>query len=343
MNTQIIVMFLAKIQPHYFTAFLIVLSLVACSHSPAPEHTDTPTTHTIKLATFYDYQLYSSDNQEILNVSRLAKQLATAEVIFIGEYHSHSASHLLQAQLLNSLYNNNPNLVLSLEQFTRDKQSLVDAYLKNEIGEQTLLKQGDAWNNYTSDYRPLVEFAKANTLPVIAANTPLSIVRCIAKEGADVINRFDAETRAWVADDVTSSSEQYLEKFAQAMGHHGGGKKTGPVTKTNSFYAQLSRDNTMAESIYRALKANPNSQVIHMNGAFHSDYGLGTVDALKRLNPDLNIAVISPVFENDTMDWQKGDYLYTIKAMPTRYIKKENRDHAIQSMMATRKNNQCVL
>ena len=45
------------------------------------------------------------------------------------------------------------------------------------------------------------------------------------------------------------------------------------------------------------------------------------------------------IFEDNTMDWQKGDYLYTIKAMPPRYIKKENRDKAIKAMMTTRKNN----
>ena len=63
-------------------------------------------------------------------------------------------------------------LVLSMEQFSRADQPVLDAYLAGRIGESALIRDGHAWPNYQSDYRPLVEFAKAQHLPVIAANAP---------------------------------------------------------------------------------------------------------------------------------------------------------------------------
>ncbi|MCV5871569.1 ChaN family lipoprotein, partial [Escherichia coli] len=74
--------------------------------------------------------------------------------------------------LLRQLSSGERRIALSMEQVTRDKQSVLDAYLKGEIGEQYFMSQSNAWPNYESDYRPLVEFAKQANLPVIAANAP---------------------------------------------------------------------------------------------------------------------------------------------------------------------------
>ncbi len=325
---------------------ILATGLTGCSHNINNAQAK-QTIHSL-----YDYQLQNAKSKQSISVSELAQQIQNADVVFIGEYHSHSASHLLQMQLLTALYQHHPRLILSMEQFTRDKQNIVQQYLASEIGEQTLIKQGDAWDNYPSDYRPLVEFAREQQLPVIAANTPINLVRCVAKQGPEVINKLSEENKRWIATDITSSSSKYQQKFMQAMGGHGGSHhkkskdKTGdkPAMKlSNSFYAQLARDNTMAESIYMALKKSPNSLVVHTNGAFHSDNHLGTVDALKRLDPSLEIKVISPQFINEAKDWSKGDYIYTIKPMPTRYVKKENRDKAIRAMMAKRKGSKCEL
>lgn len=318
---------------------LLSLQLAGCSTllTPTTEKQD-------NLTTLHQYQLHQSQSKQVISLTQVAQELQDADVIFIGEYHSHSASHLLQAQLLSALYQRQPNLILSMEQFSRDKQEVVNQYLNAEIGEQTLIKQGDAWNNYASDYRPLVEFAKAHSLPVIAANAPIAVVRCVAIDGPDAPNKFRSQAQSWVAADIKSSSKAYQDKFSQAMGSHGSkNQKTTSSKLSNSFYAQLSRDNTMAESIYQALQAKPNSQVIHTNGAFHSDYHLGTVDALQRLAPELKIAVISPQFNNEATDWQRGDFIYHIQPMPTRYIKDENRNAAIKKMMAKRKDRQCKL
>jgi hypothetical protein len=61
------------------------------------------------------------------------------------------------------------------------------------------------------------------------------------------------------------------------------------------FAAQCLKDDTMAESIFYFLQSHPKTQVIHYNGDFHSAAHLGTAEKLARLNPQLKIAVISPI------------------------------------------------
>ena len=46
------------------------------------------------------------------------------------------------------------------------------------------LQDARAWPNYASDYRPLVEFAKTRSMPVVAANAPRRHVAAAARGGA---------------------------------------------------------------------------------------------------------------------------------------------------------------
>jgi uncharacterized iron-regulated protein len=342
---------------------LTLTVLAGCGHM---SNRSTAQLQPVPLTHFYDYQLFRSVDQQLITISQLIKELTSSDIIFIGEIHSHSASHYLQTQVLTMLYQNKPQLILSMEQFERDKQSVLDEYLDSKIGEQTLIAQSHAWPNYVSDYRPLIEFAKAHQIPVIAANAPEALVRCIAQKGPEVADALPAPQRAYLASDLTQSSAAYQAKFRQFMtsagawhGHgqsvqkrtprgshaHGHGEPNGKLS--NSCDAQLARDNTMAESIAKAIDAHPHHRVVAINGAFHSDGGLGTVDALKRLKPDLNIRVLSPYERADdaldlTAAAKQGDYLYTLQAMPKRYVQKEYRDRAVRAMIAKRQDFQCA-
>ena len=317
---------------------LLCTVLSACN---ALLHSDDLTTEEFSLSesNISHFSLFDSATKQPISLAKLSAKLSEADVIFIGEYHTHSASHRFENLLVDKLLGSSQPYQLSLEQFSRDKQLMVDQYLAGQIGEQQFIRSSDAWDNYQSDYRPLMEMARAADIPVIAANTPLSVVRCIARKGPQVISTLTNDKRSWVAKDIQSSSEAYQDKFTQAMSGHGG--KTTMLS--HSFYAQLARDNTMAESIYRALKNRPQSKIIHINGAFHSNHGLGTVSALKRMNPALKISIISPQFTSEEMDWPKGDFVYQINPLPPRYVQKTNRDQAIMTMIKRKKNTSCKL
>ncbi|EEZ83641.1 ChaN family lipoprotein [Vibrio alginolyticus] len=280
-----------------------------------------------EVTSFYDYQLYTPSGEHIA-LSKLPIELQQADVILIGEWHTHAGVHRFQTDMLKQLTSYDRSLALSMEQFTRDKQPVVDAYLRGEIGEQYLMKQANAWPNYESDYRPLVEFAKQKNLPVIAANAPKSIVRCIGRQGLDYINKLDDDQRMFIAQAINTGSSPYKEKFMASM-HHG-----KPEQTEKQFAAQVTWDETMAESIVSYLDDNPGAQVVHVAGKFHTEQGLGTAASILSRNPSLKVVVISPT---DNVLSDNTDYQLEVLAPPVRYVQDAHRMAAYQHL--TKRNN----
>ncbi|KJF99953.1 ChaN family lipoprotein [Photobacterium leiognathi] len=303
----------------------VLTGCAASNHSPASVSNP---------STFYDYTITSAQGNT-LSVNQLALALKDADIILVGEWHSHPAAHLLQSQLFAALYQQNPNMALSMEQFTRDKQAIVDQYLAGEIGERTLVSEANAWPNYDSDYRPLVEFAKQHKLDVIAANAPKSIVRCISKQGAGYLNKLPTSERLWVAQSLTLNKDAYQAKFLNSM-HHGNEDQN-----LRMFAAQTAWDDTMAESMVDYLKSHPNKQIIHVAGRFHTMEGLGTASRIKARNPNLNIALVTPVTAKEKLADNAQDYRVTMAPLPVRYVQKENQSKAMKKMMMRNKELKC--
>jgi uncharacterized iron-regulated protein len=328
----------------------LVISLAACSHTKSLEKS-------IKIAplsSMYSFQVINSLTKKTTSVQQLATELENTDVIFIGEFHSHQGSHLLQLQLLEALYQQNPHLILSMEQFTRDSQVVLDKYLKGEFGEATLMKEGNAWPHYKGSYRAIVEFARENNIPVIAANSPAMHVRCVGKKGAEIIKSFPAEQVNWSAKELDLENENYKEKFMsfiKSSGRsHGQTPEQQQARQMKTYAAQLLRDTTMAESIINAMKAHPNAKVVHLNGSFHSDNHLGTTAVLSTLKPMLKHSVLSPVMvENNKQpkinseQYAQGDYVYALREMPNRYIDEEKQNASIRTLIKKRMTEKCEL
>lgn len=327
---------------------LLILSsafMTACTLMPATKKSATQPMNSVRLATLYDVAIYESSSKKRVSLQQTAKALRDADVVFIGEYHGNHASHWLQAQLQAALHTSQPKQILSLEQFSTDKQAELNQYLKGEIGEVALIKTASAWPNYKASYRPLVEFAKQHNSPVIAANAPADIVRCIGRQGESYLSKLKPERRKQLAKQAFLNDVDYQAAFQKVMHAPSGATSKAQSALSNSYLAQLSRDNTMAESIVKALKQNPDHQLIHMNGAFHSDNHLGTVALLKQRLPDIKIKVISPVRLNadksKNIPYDKGDYVYLLKPLPDQYANDAERSAAFKSMFSQARRKVC--
>lgn len=295
----------------------IIILLSACSGNQARQ--------VANLDNFYQYQIYSP-NSEPITIDELAQNFQKADVILVGEWHTHSGIHRFQTELLQRLLRQNMTIALSMEQFSRDHQSVVDSYLKGEIGEQTLITQTDAWPNYPSDYRPLVELAKQHRSDIIAANAPKKIVRCIGQLGIDYLNTLTPTQRSFVAKSISTDSSPYKNVFMESM-HHGDEEQT-----ERQYAAQISWDETMAESIVNYLKKNPTSKVMHIAGSFHIQQGLGIKSSILKRNPTLNVVVITPQSITELSPKSGTDYQLAVLAPPVRYVKMENRMAAYHSI-----------
>ncbi|GKT12884.1 MAG: hypothetical protein ISEC1_P1875 [Thiomicrorhabdus sp.] len=284
----------------------------------------------------YDFHIINTQSQQQITIDQLAEQLSSYDVVFIGEFHGNHASHLLETLLLAKLYQLRPEQQLSLEMFNRDQQTALNRYLDGEIGEVALVRKTPTWNNYIAGYRPVVEFAKQNFIPVIAANASADIVRCIGREGKAYLDKLSEDEQQYIAQAPFIDNTLYREKYLSVMEDS---KHLTDESKERSYLAQLTRDNTMAESISHAYEEAPETQIIHLNGSFHSEASLGTVSALKTRQPKLKVAVITPIAVEDPSqpsyldkDLQSGDFIYLIQSQPEQYQDAAYRQEIMQAM-----------
>jgi len=292
-----------------------------------------------KLEHAYQYQLLDASAQPI-HFSNMIDSLQEVDVIFVGEHHGNQASHFIEMQVLHALYQNNKSLTLSLEMFNRDQQSFVDDYVDGMIGEAYLVKETPSWNNYKGSYRPMVEFAKQNLMPIVAANASADIVRCIGRQGQDYLQKLDEDEKNWIALEPFAKIKNYQAKYFDFFK---GSNHLSATQKQYSYLAQITRDNTMAESIHLAWLASGKKPVIHLNGTFHSEDFLGTVGALRRIDSKIRVAVITPVHleEFKSGDYPKGDFYYLVNPAPDESVDSEYKRKDREAMFAKSKAKAC--
>ena len=217
----------------------------------------------------------------------------TADVIFFGELHDDAVGHAIQAEAFRRIvekYLVNRRVVLSLEMFERDVQTVVDEYLNSLITEQHFLSSSRPWGNYKSDYRPLVELAKEKRLQVVAANAPRRYVNMVSRGGRSKLDALSDEAKDWLPPlPYAEASAEYAKKFKALMGP----SAEAQMGIDNILSSQSLWDASMAYWISRALKEYDNALVIHLNGGFHTESRLGTVEHLQKYRKKTRIIVVT--------------------------------------------------
>ncbi len=292
---------------------------------------------------YIPHRVYKSGDKKFSDFEAMLAELSRVDVAFVGEQHNDPATHRIERAILEGLSRRRDNIIVAMEMFERDTQDKLDEYLAGSVSEEDFLKASRPWPNYFTDYRPLIEFSRAHKWRVIASNVPRRIATQVSRQGLDAARSGAESDRKLVASEFACPMDDYFKRFAEAMGkghpgaHHGQQDQNQPDKKQEEerratlerFYlAQCVKDETMAESIANAfgIQANIKSEaqagplVVHFNGAFHSDYRLGTASRAIRRLPKSNVKVISVVpVENldiiNTDDYRKrGDYIiFTLK------------------------------
>ncbi len=236
------------------------------------------------------------------SLADIATRMGAADVVFIGEEHDDPAAHHLELELLRLAHQReakatSPRTVaLSLEMFERDVQLVVDEYLAGLITGTHFVQSSRAWRNYASDYRPMVEYARENKLPVIAANAPRRYVNRVARAGRASLLELSADARRFLAPlPYAEASAAYAAKFRQLMGAPPAAGQPAMNTPHSSSLldAQSLWDATMAHSIHEHLRRAPRSLALHVNGKFHSEERLGAPEHLARHRPQTNMLVVT--------------------------------------------------
>lgn len=119
---------------------------------------------------------------------KIVKQLSDYDVVLFGELHNNSIVHWLQLKFTEALYQQkNSQLILGAEMFERDNQPQLDRYLSGKLDPKNLKDSVRLWNNYITDYKPLLDFAKTKNLKFIAGNIPRKYASQVAETRTGVI------------------------------------------------------------------------------------------------------------------------------------------------------------
>jgi uncharacterized iron-regulated protein len=256
------------------------------------------------------YQIYNAKGKTS-DFGKMIKELDKYDIVLFGEYHNNSIVHWLQLKTTERLYENvGDNLMLGAEMFERDNQEAIDKYLKGETDDKKLAEEARLWKNHSTDYKPLLDFAKDKKLEMIATNVPRRYASIVAKKGQDSL-MLEPHELAWVVKlpyEVTLETPGY-EEMRKMMGDHAGSKAM------NFVAAQAIKDATMAESILQHWTTG--KLLLHYHGDFHSKQYGGIYWYLKKAKPELKIAVIS-LTESDSpklalpADFIKTDFIIVI-------------------------------
>jgi len=232
------------------------------------------------------FSLYTQEGEKI-SYDTMLDSLSKTNVVLFGEFHNNPISHWLQFEVVSDLKTSKTNLAIGAEMFETDTQSVLNLYLKDSLTEPEFKEEARVWSNYSTDYKPLVELAKRDSIPYIATNIPRPYATRVYKNGGfSALDSLPKNELKWIAPlpipfDINLSSYQNM---LDMMGGHGG---------EDLVKAQAIKDATMAHFILENLK--PNQVFVHLNGSYHSNSFEGIYWYLKTYRENLNILTLTTV------------------------------------------------
>lgn len=233
------------------------------------------------------YQLFSAKGKKI-SFKKALKQITSREIILFGEYHNNPISHWLQLEVAKAIYDKEIPLVIGAEMFERDHEVELQQYVKAELSKKEFADQVRLWSNYTTDYEPLLLFAKEKQISYVSTNIPRRFASKVFKEGGfDALLQLTDEEKSWIAP-LPIPFDISLKTYQEMLQMMGGEHANQDIVK-----AQAIKDATMAHFIMENL---PEQGIfLHLNGSFHSNFYEGIVwylDAYQNQRSILTIATV---------------------------------------------------
>lgn len=241
------------------------------------------------------YLLFNEKGKKV-KYDKMLNQAKDADIVLFGELHNNPVSHWLQLELTKDLYNlKDSNLVLGAEMFESDNQLILDEYFGGLIPPTKFEAEARLWNNYKTDYKPLVEFARENNLRFVATNVPRRYASLVNSKGFEGLEELSDEAKTFLPP-LPVLYDPELPAYKNMLNMEG----MGSHVNENFPKAQAIKDATMAHFILENWL--PGKLLIHYHGAYHSDNFESIYWYLKQQNPDLNIVTITTVSQKNILE-----------------------------------------
>ncbi len=241
------------------------------------------------------YQLFERSGA-VANYDLMIEDLAVSDMVFFGEYHNNPISHWLQLEVSKSLHKlKGDQLFFGAEMFESGNQMVINEYLNGFYSEDKMIPEiTQLWNNYKTDYRPLVEFAKEHQLRFIATNIPRRYASMIYKMGDKAFEKLTPQALALISPDITKYFDPTVKAYAEMAAHMGGHV---PQNMRNMQMAQAAKDATMAHFAITNFKSG--NLLFHIQGSYHSNYDQGIIWWVNKIQPGLTIKSITTITQTE--------------------------------------------
>lgn len=234
------------------------------------------------------YAIYTNKGKRV-SYKKMLNTLKKNDVVLFGEFHNNSIIHWLQLHVTKDLLKIRP-LVLGAEMFESDQQDLLSNYINSKISQSEFEHSSRLWNNYQTDYKLLVEFAKANEIDFVATNIPRRYASMLYKFGDAGLDSLSLQEYSWIAP-LPFPYDSNLPGYRSML------TMLGSHPNDNLPKSQAIKDATMGYFI--AQKHKPGHLFIHYNGTYHSKNYEGIVWYLQQYANYLKVATISMVESSD--------------------------------------------
>jgi uncharacterized iron-regulated protein len=226
----------------------------------------------------------------------------------------------MELELTKSLHEQKgQSLILGAEMFENDDQIKIDEYLQGLITQGRFEAETRLWNNYKTDYKPLMEFAKEKKLNFIATNIPRRYAGMVSSGGFEALAKLSLEGKKNIAP-LPVPYDPELPGY-KAMLFMGGMPGKGGPSSDNFPKAQATKDATMAWNICENLTKD--RTLIHYHGTYHSNNYEGIMWYINKYKPNTTIGTIATVLQdnlNSLSDENKNlaDFIIVVPMSMTR-------------------------
>lgn len=253
----------------------------------------------------------------------LFDELAGSRIVYVAESHDNPWHHRVQLSVIEAMYQENPDLAIGLEMFTRPCQLTLDRYVAGLLTEEEFIEEvnwKEVWGFPYGLYRPIFEFARRNRVPLVALNAPRDLVRKVGKHGLQGLTEEESAS----IPEVDTSVKKHRDHFRKAMERLAG---MGHGASENSYQAMCVWDETMADSVVRYFRAEdrPTLRMAVLAGSGHIEERVGIPDHVaKNLQVRTTTVVPVEVTAGERVAWEQilkhpaGDYLWVTRPSPER-------------------------
>lgn len=237
------------------------------------------------------YQLYNAKAKKV-SFKKAFKKMQKSDIILFGEFHNNPIAHWLQYEVTKELNEAGIPLVIGAEMFERDNQESLQQFMNGEITDEEFREKVRLWSNYTTDYEPLLLYAKSQNIPYVATNIPRRYASKVFKEGGfEALEKLTDEEKLWIAP-LPVPFDIELPTYKNMLQMMGGEHANPDIVK-----AQAIKDATMAHFILKHLKES--GIFLHLNGSYHSNFYEGIYWYLETYGNTHSIFTIATVEQED--------------------------------------------